>query len=489
MADGTITSLDAGQRDVDEAPLDMSRQDGSTDAVSSADIAVTQDEGPRPDQCAPTIEVCDQLDQDCDGNIDEDFDLTTDDTHCGECGLRCSDIIVNGTGRCEASACILVECDSGWTNTDGDDTNGCETAAPIFEISSPDADAVFNDDFDAVVTLVGIVDVGHVEMTANGDFLGRRAPPAELRFPVIAQQFNDGIITLRAEIVDLAGETVDTDTRIILLDRSAPIVRFVAPAEGLRDGIEPFDVRVEVDDLDPEVTVELLVDGDRVAFQNRAPFTFTLNPEDVGAGAHVIRAVARDRGGQEAFAERHLRLSFCSTNEMVAIPDMPVLIDAYENSRPDASRADPGTDDRTSCSQPNALPWSGVDYFDAEQACSAAGKRLCTPAEWIRACGNIAIDRFPYGNIFNMQTCNGVENPDSDALMAAGMHPDCATEAGAFDLSGNVAEWTDQDADRYGVRGGHYLSESPDMTCQSALYLPRVRRNPTQGFRCCRDVD
>ncbi len=58
-------------------------------------------------QVIPRAELCDQVDDDCDGAVDEDFDLTRDNAHCGSCNLAC----VGAT--CVGSRCLvgLVETD------------------------------------------------------------------------------------------------------------------------------------------------------------------------------------------------------------------------------------------------------------------------------------------------------------------------------------------------------------------------------------------
>ncbi len=63
----------------------------------------------------PTAERCNQLDDDCNGRIDETFDLTTDSQNCGACGRAC------GAGTsCRASVCSESRCDDGLD----DDSNG-----------------------------------------------------------------------------------------------------------------------------------------------------------------------------------------------------------------------------------------------------------------------------------------------------------------------------------------------------------------------------
>ena len=73
--------------------------------------------------CVAFPERCDGDDDDCDGAIDEGFDLTQDPANCGACGTRCAQ--PNAAGTCEASACAY-ECLPGYVDLDGDVTNGCD---------------------------------------------------------------------------------------------------------------------------------------------------------------------------------------------------------------------------------------------------------------------------------------------------------------------------------------------------------------------------
>lgn len=66
-------------------------------------------------QRMPSIELCNGLDDDCNGTTDETFDLTTNAAHCGACNRPCA----AGT-LCRASACIETRCDDGVDN----DQNG-----------------------------------------------------------------------------------------------------------------------------------------------------------------------------------------------------------------------------------------------------------------------------------------------------------------------------------------------------------------------------
>ena len=70
-----------------------------------------------------TEQSCDGNDNDCDGQTDEMKD--SDPDNCGSCGNVCNLPSV-GVHDCINSGCEIVTCDSGWTDLDGDASNGCE---------------------------------------------------------------------------------------------------------------------------------------------------------------------------------------------------------------------------------------------------------------------------------------------------------------------------------------------------------------------------
>jgi hypothetical protein len=180
----------------------------------------------------------------------------------------------------------------------------------------------------------------------------------------------------------------------------------------------------------------------------------------------------------------------------------------YEASRPGATAASGGTATHRACSQADVLPWTLVSYADAAAACAAAGKRLCTAAEYSLACGGSANLAYPYGPTYDPAACNGVNRapdggvPDGGvdpALLPTGALPACVSPVGAYDMSGNAKEWTADRANNpdggvpdggaiYVVRGGAYDTPEPGLTC--AFDWAREVGNvllPTLGFRCCSD--
>ncbi|MDP1830219.1 MAG: collagen-like protein [Archangium sp.] len=72
-------------------------------------------------------EVCDGVDNDCDGTTDEGFSTSTDPTNCGLCGRVCN--VNNGNisqYACIASTCGIMTCNSGFADCDQAYGTGCE---------------------------------------------------------------------------------------------------------------------------------------------------------------------------------------------------------------------------------------------------------------------------------------------------------------------------------------------------------------------------
>ncbi|HVE81242.1 MAG TPA: MopE-related protein [Myxococcales bacterium] len=73
-------------------------------------------------QVVPVTEICNQADDDCNGRIDETFNLKVDPLNCGRCGVGCSAPL-----RCEDGGCAIpieTNCGDGLDN-DGDRATDC----------------------------------------------------------------------------------------------------------------------------------------------------------------------------------------------------------------------------------------------------------------------------------------------------------------------------------------------------------------------------
>ena len=84
-------------------------------------------------EVTPTSELCDAIDQDCDGDVSE-----------GTCSLP------NAIASCASGQCVISSCSAGYSQCDANVGNGCETQHSGYSNSSPgedlgiwDADAVY----------------------------------------------------------------------------------------------------------------------------------------------------------------------------------------------------------------------------------------------------------------------------------------------------------------------------------------------------------
>ena len=182
-----------------------------------------------------------------------------------------------------------------------------------------------------------------------------------------------------------------------------------------------------------------------------------------------------------------------------------------------------------------ALPLVMYTFVEAAAWCQARDKRLCFDDEWTTACEGPALTSYPYGDAHQPGVCNDdqawrVYNQTklngwpwnlpastfdklADLLDAArqtsnagavaadevqalyqgspsGAHGACTNSDGAFDLCGNVEEWTRRrdggSPDFHGSLKGRYWAEA--RTCQSAVTTHGdAFRFYEIGFRCCRD--
>jgi serine/threonine protein kinase/formylglycine-generating enzyme required for sulfatase activity len=136
-----------------------------------------------------------------------------------------------------------------------------------------------------------------------------------------------------------------------------------------------------------------------------------------------------------------------------------------------------------------AAPKASVNWNVAKSLCENEGKRLCTEAEWERACKGFKGLRFPYGDEFDDQKCNTeTKAGEKRTVRAAGAFGGCRSGFGVFDMSGNVAEWTSTPLGGGAamiIKGG--AANKPDwaVRCANRGNKPSGSRDAFLGFRCC----
>ena len=170
----------------------------------------------------------------------------------------------------------------------------------------------------------------------------------------------------------------------------------------------------------------------------------------------------------------------------------------------------PGTRALRAVSIAQAIPQGYISGDQADAACRRAGKRLCTSAEWLRACQGPQGWTYPYGATLRAGLCHDsrakhpvVEyfnstdpsiwsklghpciNQQADTALPGDARPGCVSAEGAYHMMGNLHEWV---ADASGTfRGGFFA----DTTRNGPGCLYRTTAHNRQhwdystGFRCC----
>jgi hypothetical protein len=164
-------------------------------------------------------------------------------------------------------------------------------------------------------------------------------------------------------------------------------------------------------------------------------------------------------------------------------------------------------------SRPNVYPQAYISGAQAARACEAAGKRLCAPVEWRKACVGPSQNKFGYGNDRVSGRCNdqgrspmlrlypqvarswslvGMAemndprlNQLEGTLSTTGSHEGCTNEYGVYDMVGNLHEWTSDPNGTF--QGGYYLDThlNGDGCSYRTVAHEFTYHDYSTGFRCC----
>lgn len=403
-----------------------------------------------------TIEACDSLDNDCDGNTDETFSLQTDLNNCGVCGRSCS--FTNGFPTCTAGSCVLAGCDTGFVDRDGNPANGCEyacnfTGNEICNGLDDDCDGSTDETLTPPANFCNPNGLcAGTAATCNGATGWECNYPAtyeetETRCDGVDNDCDGGVDETYDTLGDLCSNGVGGCQRFgqIVCD-GVSAIRCNAAAAGtpsteLCNGID--------DDCDDTTDEDIAASIPMV---------------DIGGGVEMMQ---------------------------------------YEASRTDATLTENGSSNTFACSRAGVLPWVNVTWAEARDACEAhgAGWGLCSEDAWEDACEGPSTCDWSYSTSCTTssdQRCNGLESGlamMSVDITSTGDYAACYTRYGAssteriYDLSGNVKEWTSTErgsSNIHAIRGGSYNNVEDGRTCQFDFTVGNeVFAFVNTGFRCC----
>lgn len=436
----------------------------------------------------PSAEVCNDIDDDCDGAVDEQWDKENDPQHCGSCDPCVLDDAIPG---CSGGECTIAACAGGFVDLNNDASDGCE-----YECTPTGAEFCDGIDNDCD----GLIDAADDNMV-----------PAPANFCVSTGACADTTPTCGTLLGCATGGTATTWRCPYSANTEADECQILPGQELVCDGIDG--------DCNGQVDQNFILLGtdcdDGLLGACRGTGNFDCS-EDMTDVTCIIDEPGSDAATQEFFCDNVDE--DCDGEADEGAPDATIgidrdgngsidyFIDAYEASRPDASGVSVGGAEHRSCSNQGALPWTNITWLEADLACARAGKRLCSADEWQFACEGTDGDVYPYGNTYDAFACNGNDfdqdcgvDGDADEALITGFAYGCPSplatceqpEFGTVDMSGNVKEWTGEGAvnaneSPYIIRGGANDSAPGGMTCQfdfvsadEGFYFANL------GFRCC----
>lgn len=313
----------------------------------------------------PSPELCDALDQDCDGNPTNGFNLNTDPQNCGACGNVCNLSAQHAFAGCGGSPamCTVAACQTGYHNNNGVVADGCEYGPCT--ISGPEVcDGVDND----------------CNPATNEATL---TPPANLCLNV-GECFN-------AHTAACTGGSFKCTYTDPDVSQSGGVIQ----PETLCDG-KDNDCDGKIDEGQPNLG--LACDNGQVG-DCRNSGTFQCNAlnlngpavcvfTQMGPGMSAVETCDGRDNNCNGQVDEGANTGNLAGQEWVNIPNTTpaTQIMKYEASRPDSGTVNPGTLQNVACSRQGVQPWTNVNYPTAVAACTSIGARLCTEAEWQQMC-------------------------------------------------------------------------------------------------------
>ncbi len=309
-------------------------------------------------EVGPTLEVCDALDQDCDGNPTNGFNLGTDPRNCGTCNMVCN--LAHATEGCAAGSCTIATCDPGWHNADGMVGTGCEYQCSFS--GSQEACNGVDEDCDGRIDEGLIVpDIcDHDGACAGTVATCGGATGWQCNYPATVSTDATGTI-----VPETRCDSIDNDCDLSV-DEAHPLKGTACGDTGI--GVCQGRGTNQCDAADPT-----------------GPVTCVITTPGQVASAEQCDNLDNDCNGM---------IDDNAAQDWVSIGGGRQVM-KYEASHPDATAMVGGTITTLACSKAGVQPWTNVTYGQARAACQAIGADLCSEQDWNRSCSVVAATTYP----------------------------------------------------------------------------------------------
>jgi hypothetical protein len=402
----------------------------------------------------PSFELCDHMDNDCDGNVDEDFHTQTDTSNCGDCNIVCP-VPPHAVATCTPNAMNVGTCGytclAGWNDLDGNPSNGCEYACfksgvEVCDGLDNDCDGLFDqDDPDlgappAICSTIGECAVGSTVTCAHAagwvctygptvsQVGGVIVPETECdgkdndcngiiddHQPNLTEDCDDGgkgecksTGTFTCDTGNPTGPAICTYTHMGATpvtetcnnkDDDCDGVIDNETAVGTLAGLEWVNVggghqMMKYEASKPDSTA---TDSGEVITSSCGGTSTITTITEVTTTATFTTSAAHDLAVGRVILVAGTTVAGYNTTFVVSSVPTPTTFTITAPSGLGSASGGTAAPQCPTCSTAGREPWTNVTYPQAVAACKAVGANLCSETQWHRACAVVDSVTWPIG--------------------------------------------------------------------------------------------